>query len=301
MNSPAEVTVVEVGPRDGLQNEAAVVPLAAKLRLIRGLDDAGCPRIEVGSFVSPRWVPQMADTEAVVRSLPPTRARLGVLVPNTAGLDTALASGTAEIAVFAACSETFSKRNVNASIDVSIQRLEKVIGAVKAAGRFVRAYLSCVVACPYEGPIAPTVAARLGARLMAAGADELSLGDTIGRATPRDTRALLAEVGHAVPIGKLAWHGHDTYGQALVNALTALDGGVTVVDASVAGLGGCPYAPGAAGNLASEDLVFMLDGMGVRTGIDLEALARAGSDLCAALGRPSESRVARALGATDKR
>ncbi len=298
MRTPAEVTVVEVGPRDGLQNETGAVPLAAKLALIEALDEAGCPRIEVGSFVSPAWVPQMADTGALVKSLPLLRASTAVLVPNAKGLEAALATEVPEIAVFAAASESFSRKNTNCSIEEAVGRLVPIIARAKAEGRFVRVYLSCVVACPYEGPIRSSVVARLAERLLAAGGDEVSLGDTIGRATPRDTEAVIDAVAAGVPIAQIAWHGHDTYGQALANVLAALERGVTVIDASVAGLGGCPFAPGAAGNLATEDLVYMLDGMGVRTDIDLDRLAAAGRAICRVLGRPATGRVARALEAS---
>ncbi|TVQ34311.1 MAG: hydroxymethylglutaryl-CoA lyase [Geminicoccaceae bacterium] len=295
MRTPAEVTVVEVGPRDGLQNEAKAVPLAAKRALIEALDQAGCPRIEVGSFVSPRWVPQMADTGALAQSLPLLRATTSVLVPNAKGLEAALATDVPEIAVFAAASETFSQKNTRCSRDEAAARLVPVIRQAKAEGRFVRVYVSCVVACPYEGPVAPAAVARLAEKLMAAGGDEVSLGDTIGRATPRDTQAVIDAVALAVPLSQIAWHGHDTYGQALANVLAALDRGVTVIDAAVAGLGGCPFAPGAAGNLATEDLVYMLDGLGVRTDIDLDRLAAAGQKICQTLERSPTGRVALAL------
>ena len=295
MRTPAEITVVEVGPRDGLQNQPQTVSLAAKKLLVEALDEAGCPRIEVGSFVSPKWVPQMADTGALVSSLPVLRATTSVLVPNARGLEAALATEVPEIAVFVAASETFSRKNVNCRIEEAVARLVPVIAEAKAEGRFVRVYLSCVVYCPYEGMIAPAVVARLAERLMAAGGDEVSLGDTIGRATPRDTQAVIDAVAVGVPLAQIAWHGHDTYGQALANVLAAMDRGVTVVDAAVAGLGGCPFAPGAAGNLATEDLVYMLDGMGVRTDIDLERLAEAGRTICKTLGHPPTSRVAQAM------
>lgn len=295
MRSAVDVTVVEVSPRDGLQNEPKTVSLEARRRLVVSLDEAGCPRIEVGSFVSPRWVPQMAGTADLVRSLPPLRATTSVLVPNAQGLEAALATDVPEIAVFAAASETFSRKNINCGIEEAVVRLVPVIQSAKAAGRSVRVYLSCVVACPYEGAVAPGTVARLAERLMAAGGDEVSLGDTVGRATPRDTEAVIDAVAVGVPREQIAWHGHDTYGQALANVLAALDRGVSIIDASAAGLGGCPYAPGAAGNLATEDLVYMLDGMGVRTGIDLGRLAAAGHDICHALGREPQGRVSRAL------
>ncbi len=297
MKLAAEVTIVEVGPRDGLQNEPATVPLAAKRALVQGLDAAGCPRIEVGSFVSPRWVPQMADTGALTAGLGQLRARASVLVPNLEGLEAALAAGVPEVVVFAAATETFSKKNTNCSIAEAKARLTDVIREAKRHGRSVRVDISCATDCPYEGPVAPKPVAELGAALMAAGGDELALCDTIGKATPNRVRAVIDATATAVPRRRLAWHGHDTYGQALVNALAALEADVTVLDAAVTGLGGCPFAPGAAGNLATEDLVHLLDGLGVRTGIDLDALAAAGRGITAVLGRPPAGRVARALAA----
>jgi hydroxymethylglutaryl-CoA lyase len=295
VNVPPDITVVEVGPRDGLQNETRPVSVAAKLELIRALDAAGCPRIEVGAFVSPRWVPQMGDTGAVVAQLGRLQGRASVLVPNRKGLDAALATDVGEIAVFAAASESFARKNTNGSVDEVATRLEPVIAEAARHGRFVRIYVSCATHCPYEGPIAPATVARLGERLVAAGGHELCLGETTGRATPPAVRAVVEAAAGAVPIGQIAWHGHDTWGQALVNVLAALEAGVTIVDAAVAGLGGCPFAPGAAGNLATEDLVYMLDGFGVRTGVDLAALAAAGRGITAALGRAPAGRAARAL------
>ncbi len=295
MKVPSEVTVVEVGPRDGLQNEAAPVPLAVKRDLVHGLDAAGCPRLEVGAFVSPEWVPQMAATGELLASLGLLRARASVLVPNAKGLAAALAADVPEIAVFAAASETFSRKNTNGAIEEVAARLEPVIVEAAARGRFVRVYVSCATHCPFEGPVAPAAVATLAERLMAAGGHELALGETTGRATPRETRAVIDAVAVGVPRAQLAWHGHDTYGQALVNVLAALEADVTVVDAAVAGLGGCPFAPGAAGNLATEDLVYLLDGLGVATGIDLARLADAGRAITAALGHAPAGRVARAL------
>jgi hydroxymethylglutaryl-CoA lyase len=295
VRGPREVTVVEVGPRDGLQNEATPISLDAKRALVAGLDAAGCPRIEVGAFVSPKWVPQMAETGALVASLGPLRARAGVLVPNAKGLEAALVADVAEVAVFAAASETFSQRNTNGSIAEVTARLEPVIAEAKARGRFVRVYVSCATHCPFEGVISPRSVAAVAETLMAAGGDELALGETIGRATPRETRAVIEAVAVGVPRHRLAWHGHDTWGQALVNVLAALEADVRVVDAAVAGLGGCPFAPGAAGNLATEDLVYLLDGLGVATGVELEPLAAAGRAITAVLGHPAAGRVARAL------
>ena len=295
MKVPNAVTVVEVGPRDGLQNEPVPVPLAAKRELVHGLDAAGCPRLEVGAFVSPERVPQMAATGELLAALGTLQARASVLVPNARGLEAALGADVPEIAVFAAASETFSRANTNGSIDTVTRRLEPVIAAAEARGRFVRVYVSCATHCPFEGPVGPAAVATLAERLMAAGGDELALGETTGRATPRETRAVIDAVAVGVPRDRLAWHGHDTYGQALVNVLAALEAEVTVVDAAVAGLGGCPFAPGAAGNLATEDLVHLLDGLGVRTGIDLDRLVAAGRAITTVLGHPPAGRVARAL------
>ncbi len=296
MRTPAEVTIVEVGPRDGLQNERQPVPLAAKRALIEALDAAGVPRMEVGAFVSPKWVPQMADTAALVGELPRLRARASVLVPNAKGLEAALASAVPEIVVFAAATETFSKKNINCSVTEATARLTEVIGEAKRHGRTVRVDISCATHCPYEGPVAPGTVAQLSESLMAAGSNELALCDTIGKATPNNVRDVIEATAVGVPRAELAWHGHDTYGQALVNALAALECDVTVIDSAVAGLGGCPFAPGAAGNLATEDLVYLLDGLGVRTGIDLGALAAAGAQITELLGREPAGRVARALG-----
>jgi hydroxymethylglutaryl-CoA lyase len=292
---PAEVTVVEVGPRDGLQNEPAPVPTGAKVALIEALAEAGLPVVEAGAFVSPRWVPQMAGSGEVLRQ---ARRRPGtrypVLVPNLAGLEAALAAGADEIAVFGAASETFSRRNINCSIAESLERFRPVVGQALAGGVRVRAYVSCVAGCPYEGPVAPAAVARVAGELHRMGCFEVSLGDTIGAGTPRAVAAMVRAVAAEVPLERLAIHAHDTFGQALANVLACLELGVRVVDSSVAGLGGCPYAKGATGNLATEDLLFMLDGMGVRTGADLDAVARAGEAICAVLGRPPRSKAAAA-------
>lgn len=291
---PAEVTVVEVGPRDGLQNEARPVEVAAKVALIEALAAAGLPVVEAGSFVSPRWVPQMAGTDEVFRSIakrPGTR--YPVLVPNLKGFEAAHAAGAAEIAVFGAASETFSQKNINCSIAESLERFRPVVEKALAHGVRVRGYVSCVVGCPYEGEVAPAAVARVAGELFGMGCFEVSLGDTVGVGTPRRVAAMLAAVAAEVPVVSVAIHAHDTYGQALANVLTALELGVAVVDSSVAGLGGCPYAKGATGNLATEDLVYMLDGMGVRTGVDLDAVARAGEAITRTLGQPTRSRVAR--------
>ena len=290
---PPEVTIVEVGPRDGLQNEAAPVSVADKVALVEALAAAGLPVVEAGAFVSPKWVPQMAGSEEVLRAV---RKRPGVrypvLVPNLKGLEAALAAGAEEIAVFGAASESFSRKNINCSIAESLERFRPVAEAALARGVRVRGYVSCVLGCPYEGEIAPSAVARVAAALHAMGCFEISLGDTIGTGTPRKTAAMLAAVTAELPVTALAIHAHDTYGQALANVLTALELGVSVVDSSAAGLGGCPYAKGASGNLATEDLVYMLDGMGVRTGVALDAVIAAGREICAALGKETRSRVA---------
>ena len=290
---PPEVTIVEVGPRDGLQNEAAPVSVADKVALVEALAAAGLPVVEAGAFVSPKWVPQMAGSEEVLRAV---RKRPGVrypvLVPNLKGLEAALAAGVEEIAVFGAASESFSRKNINCSIAESLERFRPVAEAALARGVRVRGYVSCVLGCPYEGEIAPSAVARVAAALHAMGCFEISLGDTIGTGTPRKTAAMLAAVTAELPVTALAIHAHDTYGQALANVLTALELGVSVVDSSAAGLGGCPYAKGASGNLATEDLVYMLDGMGVRTGVALDAVIAAGREICAALGKETRSRVA---------
>ena len=296
MTYPASVRIVEVGPRDGLQNEAATVPVAAKVALIEALADAGLTTIEAGSFVSPKWVPQMADTaEVLARLSPRPGVRYPVLVPNMQGLERALEAGVREIAVFAAASESFSRHNINCSIAESLDRFAPVAGRALDAGLAVRGYVSCVLGCPYEGGIAPDAVAEVAAALAAMGCHEVSLGDTIGVGTPLKARKLVERVARAVPPERLALHFHDTYGQALANILACLDLGVGVVDSAVAGLGGCPYAPGASGNVATEDVVYMLHGMGIETGVDLAALAAAGRAISGRLGRPPASKVARAL------
>jgi hydroxymethylglutaryl-CoA lyase len=292
---PPAVTIVEVGPRDGLQNEPRPVAVADRVRLIDGLATAGLPVIEAGAFVSPRWVPQMAATAEVLAAIARRpRVRYPVLVPNLKGLEPALAAGVDEIAVFGAASEAFSRKNINCGIEESLERFRPVVERARAAGLRVRGYVSCVVGCPYEGQIAPAAVAAVAVRLHAMGCHEVSLGDTIGVGTPRKVAEMLRAVTAELPVTALAIHAHDTYGQALANVLTALELGVATVDSSVAGLGGCPYAPGASGNLATEDVVYMLDGMGIATGIHLDALIRAGEAICRALGRETRSKVAAA-------
>lgn len=298
MRLPAEVRMVEVGPRDGLQNEAKSVSVAAKIALIEKLVDSGLGVVESGAFVSPKWVPQMADTAEVLAGL---KRRPGVsypvLVPNLRGFEAALASGVTDIAIFAAASETFSQQNTNCSIEESFQRFAPVADAARRRGIRVRGYVSCVVDCPYEGPIEPAAVARVARRLIDLGCYEVSLGETIGTATPGRVQAMLDAVSAAVPREKLAVHFHDTYGQALANLMAALERGIAVADSSVAGLGGCPYAKGATGNVASEDVLYLLDGLGIRTGVDLAKLAETGRFISAELGREPASKVARALAA----
>jgi isopropylmalate/homocitrate/citramalate synthase len=295
----SSVRIVEVGPRDGLQNESATISVDQRVRFIESLADAGLKTIEAGSFVSPKWVPQMAATDAVLRCLAwSTGVSYPVLVPNLKGLEAALAAGAREIAVFAAASETFSQRNINASIDESLSRLRPVIERARAKNLNVRGYVSCVLGCPYEGEVANQAVVRVAAELFHAGCYEISLGDTIGVGTPRKAQHMISAVAEHVPIPYLAVHYHDTYGQALANVLASLELGVAVVDSSVAGLGGCPYAPGAAGNLATEDLVYMLQGMNIETGVDLEKLAQAGWAISDTLGRKPNSKVSLALSAT---
>jgi len=298
MQLPERVRIVEVGPRDGLQNEPQSVPTATKVELIERLADAGLPAVEATAFVSPKWVPQMADHAAVMQTL---RRKPGVaypvLVPNMKGFEAAVAAGVQEIAVFGAASETFSRKNINASIAESLERFAPVCEAARAKGVRVRGYISCVVGCPYEGEVAPAAVASVAAKLYAMGCYEMSLGDTIGTGTPGKVKRMIDAVARDVPVGKLAVHLHDTYGQALANLYAALELGVATADSSVAGLGGCPYAKGASGNVATEDVVYLLDGLGIETGVDLAKVFDAGRFICAALGREPASKVAKALAA----
>ncbi len=295
---PGHVRIVEMGPRDGLQNEARPVSVATRIALVEALADAGLRSIEAGSFVSPKWVPQMAGTAEVLAGLTPRPGvDYPVLVPNLKGLEAALAAGTREIAVFGAASESFSRANINCSIAESLERFASVVERALAAGLRVRGYVSCVLGCPYEGAVSPEAVARVAAALAGMGCYEVSLGDTIGTGTPLAARRMVEVVAEHVPLERLALHFHDTYGQALANILACLELGVSVVDSAVAGLGGCPYAKGASGTVATEDVVYMLDGMGIGTGVDLPRLAAAGRMICAALEREPASRVARALAA----
>ncbi|MPZ11574.1 MAG: hydroxymethylglutaryl-CoA lyase [Kiloniellaceae bacterium] len=296
MALPKSVEIVEVGPRDGLQNEPQSPAAAVKVTLIERLAEAGCRVIEAGAFVSPKWVPQMADTAEVLAALHrKAGVRYPVLVPNLEGLERARAAGVEEVSVFGAASETFTQRNINCSIAESLERFAPVCEAALAAGLRVRGYVSCVLGCPYEGAVPVARVAEVAAALRAMGCAEISLGDTIGVGTPLKARAMLAAVAEAVPLDRLAVHFHDTYGQALANILACLEFGVATVDTAVAGLGGCPYAKGASGNVATEDVVYMLNGLGIESGIDLDRLAAAGAYICAELGRPPASKVALAL------
>jgi hydroxymethylglutaryl-CoA lyase len=301
MSLPDRVKMVEVGPRDGLQNEAQIVPLAVKVELINRLSATGLKVIEAGSFVSPKWVPQMADTAEVLSRIQRRPGiRYPVLVPNMKGLEAALVAGADEIAVFGAASETFSRRNINCSIDESLERFRPVVAEARSRAVRVRGYISCVVDCPYEGPIAPAAVARVAKALYVMGCEELSLGDTIGTGTPRRIQAMVETVAADIPIGILAVHCHDTYGQALANILAALQTGVAIVDSAVAGLGGCPYAAGASGNVASEDVLYMLNGLEIETGVDLKSLVETGAFIAAALGRSSGSKAGLALAAQSR-
>lgn len=289
------VSIFEMGARDGLQNEVAV-PTAAKIALIESLADAGLKRIEAGSFVSPKWVPQMADSADVLKQI---QRHSGVvysaLTPNVKGFELALDAKASEVAIFGAASQSFSQRNINCSIEESIERFIPLMELAKAHNIPVRGYVSCVLGCPYEGEIAASEVTRVSEILYKMGCYEISLGDTIGIGTPQKARRMLQTVAERVPMEKLALHFHDTYGQALANILACLDLGVRVFDSSVAGLGGCPYAKGASGNLATEDLVYMLHGMGLETGIDLNKLALAGQAISTQLNRNNGSKVATAL------
>jgi len=296
MHLPQRVRLVEVGPRDGLQNEARTLPAEIRIELIERLADAGLTVIEAGAFVSPKKVPQMAGTGEVLAGLSRRPGvRYPVLVPNKQGLEAALAAGAQEIAIFAAASETFSRRNIGCSIPESLERYAGVCERARKKGMSVRGYVSCVLGCPFEGEIAPASVGEVASALLEIGCEEISLGDTIGVGTPEKARALVERVTVKVPLERLACHFHDTFGQALANILAALECGVTVFDCSVAGLGGCPFAPGAAGNVASEDLLYMLDGLGIETGVDLEMLAAAGRFICDHLSRPTGSKVAKAI------
>lgn len=298
MELPGKVRIVDVGPRDGLQNEKQLVPAEVKVELVARLADAGLTAIEATSFVSPKWVPQMGDHAEVLTQVLATRrpgVAYPVLTPNLKGFEAALAAGAEEVAVFGAASESFSRRNINCSIAESLERFRPVAEAAQAAGMRVRGYVSCVAGCPYEGEVAPAAVADVAATLFEMGCYEVSLGDTIGTGTPRTIRRMLDAVTRRVPVERLAGHYHDTYGMAVANVFASLQAGVAVFDASVGGLGGCPYAAGASGNVATEDVVWLLDGLGIETGIDLDRLVDTAAWISARLGREPASRVARAV------
>ena len=298
MSLPGKVSIVDVGPRDGLQNEKGEVPTAIKLELIERLADAGIRSVEATAFVSPKWIPQMADhTEVLERIRRKPGVSYPVLTPNLKGFEAAKAAGATEVAVFGAASEAFSKRNINCSIAESLERFQPVVDAARASGIKVRGYISCVVACPYEGDIKPGKVADVAGALYDMGCYEISLGDTIGAATPGKTQAMIQACVKRVPVDKLAGHYHDTYGQALANIYASMELGIATFDSSVSGLGGCPYAKGASGNVATEDVVYMLQGLGIETGIDLDKLVDTGLWISSFLGRTTGSKSARAIAA----
>ena len=296
MSTPSSVKIVEVGPRDGLQNEKAQVPTDVKVELIKKLVDAGLSVIEAGSFVSPKWVPQMADTRDVFQqSARISNVCFPVLVPNLKGLEAAKDAGAKEVAGFAAASETFSQKNTNCSIKESLERQLRVCEEALRSGLRVRGYISVVLGCPYEGDVNPQVVADVAEQLYQMGCYEISLGDTVGVGTPQRTRDLFEHVMKVVPVEHLGGHFHDTYGQAIGNIFGALEMGISIFDSSIAGLGGCPYSPGATGNVATEDVLYMLNGMGIKTGVDMNKLLVAAGYICDHLGRSTYSRAGRAL------
>ena len=296
MNLPSRVKIVEVGPRDGLQNEKQVVPTAIKIELIERLAEAGVRVIEATSFVSPKWVPQMGDNTAVLQGI---QRKPGVtytaLSPNLQGFDGAVQAGANEVAIFGAASESFSRKNINCSIAESLKRFEPVVSAASALEIPVRGYVSCIVGCPYEGAIAPEQVASVAQTLFDMGCYEVSLGDTIGVGNPASVQRMIEACARRIPIGKLAGHYHDTYGMAIANIYASLQTGLAVFDASVAGLGGCPYAQGASGNVATEDVVYLLDGLGIETGIDLAKLAAIGDWISTAINRSNGAKAGRAI------
>jgi hydroxymethylglutaryl-CoA lyase len=296
MNLPSKVRIFEVGPRDGLQNEKDIVPVDVKVGLIDRLSDAGLPVVEATSFVSAKWIPQLADASEVLARI---RRKPGVsypvLVPNRKGLDGAIAAGCDEIVIFGAATEAFSKRNTNCTIAEGLARFSEIAEEALKRGIRMRGDISVCLGCPYEGEVAPAQVTAVARELFAMGCYEICIADTIGTGTPGKTRAVFEDAARHIPVEKLAGHFHDTYGQALANTYAALECGVAVFDSSVAGLGGCPYAKGATGNVATEDVLYMLDGLGIETGVDMEKLMEAGRYICDFLGRPTGSRVARAL------
>lgn len=295
MKLPGKVKVVEVGPRDGLQNEATPLSVGDRVALCDALIDAGLPVVEIGAFVSPKWVPQMGGSDEVFRRVKKVRGvRLPALVPNLKGYEAARAAGVREIAVFTAASETFNKKNINASIDESFERFDEFVPEAKRDGLWVRGYISTCFGCPYEGKVAPEKVVEVAARLHAIGCDEISIGDTIGVAVPTQVSDVMGRLSERIPVETLAVHFHDTRGTALANVLAALHEDIATVDSSAGGLGGCPYAPGASGNLATEDLLYMLHGMGITTGVDLDKVVAASRVVAARLGRTLPSRYLQA-------
>jgi len=298
INLPKRVKIVEVGPRDGLQNEKTVVSADTKVELCNRLSAAGVPNLEAASFVSPKWVPQMETSGEVMARIERRPGTIySALTPNMKGFEAALAAGADEVVIFGAASEAFSQKNINCSIAESIERFRPVAEAAKAHGLRLRAAVSCALGCPYQGEVAPAAVTDVVRRLAALGCDEIDIADTIGVGTPRKTRAALEAAAAAFPIGQLSAHFHDTYGQALTNIYASLEVGITIVHSSVAGLGGCPYAKGATGNVATEDVLYLLHGLDIETGIDLDAVVDTGQWISALLGRPSNSRVGTALAA----
>ncbi len=292
---PQRVTVVEVGPRDGLQNEKVAIPLEAKVAFCEALVAAGLSVVETGAFVSPKWVPQMAGSDEIARRVvAPPGVRLPVLVPNRQGFEAAQGSGVRAIAIFTAASETFNRKNINASIDESFARFAEFVPEALAAGMWVRGYVSTCFGCPYEGRVDPAKVVEVASRLHALGCHEISIGDTIGVAVPTQVTDVMGRLQHSMPAGALAVHFHDTRGTALANVLAAMEAGIAIVDSSAGGLGGCPYAPGASGNLATEDLLYMLDGMGIETGVDLAAVSAAARAIGVFLDHPLPGRYLKA-------
>ncbi len=293
---PSRVEIVEVGPRDGLQNEATPVDVATRVRFITMLADAGVKVIEAGAFVSPKWVPQMAGSGDVYAQLDHTRGiRYPMLVPNAQGMQAAIDAGVREVAIFTAASDAFTQKNINCTIDESFARFEDVMALARAHGVRVRGYVSCVLGCPYVGDVAPDAVAGVARRLIDMSCFEVSLGDTIGVGTPVKTRAMVQAVKAVVPVERLAVHFHDTYGQALANILVALEAGIAVVDSAAGGMGGCPYAKGASGNVATEDVLYMLDGMGIDSGVDMAGIVAAGRFIAQAVGRKPASKLSQVI------
>lgn len=291
-----EVIILEVGPRDGLQNEASFVPTKSKIALIDLLSQTGLQHIEVTSFVSRKAITQLSDAAEVYRSIQkPSQLHYSVLIPNEQGMQQAIRAGVKEIAIFTAASESFNQRNINCTIAESIARFEPVMALAKSHHIWVRAYISCALGCPYEGDISPTKVVNIAQSLIAMGVDEIDLGDTIGVGTPKQTKTLITNLADLLPLSSLAMHFHDTYGQAIANIHQALESGIRRFDSSVAGLGGCPYARGASGNVATEDVLYLLHGLGLYTGIDIFKVVEAGDMICKTLGRKNQSKVANAL------